>query len=166
MKTLDYVVAAAYVVTNILAIVQVIGAHRWPVVTRLLFFLIFAMAAVVNTRTVLDTPWVYQSYAYYAIPLYNWFILGPFDAVTQPMVLTVALGQALIAVSMFTKGRWFRVGCFGGILFCLAIAPLGLGAAFPATLLMALAFYRLSQQKDPQPVGAVAHKRRVSSTVA
>ncbi|MBC3787993.1 hypothetical protein [Spirosoma utsteinense] len=166
MKTLDYVVAAAYVATNGLAIVQVIGAHRWPVITRLLFFLIFAMAAVVNTRTVLDTPWVYQSYAYYALPLYSWFILGPFDAITQPMVLTIAVGQALISIAMFTSGRWFRVGCFGGILFCLVIAPLGLGAAFPATLLLALAFYRLSKHEDRQPVGKALDKRRVSSTVA
>jgi hypothetical protein len=56
MKTLDSLLAIAYVLTNVVALLQVIGTYRWPTVTRLVFFVIFAMAAAVNTRTVLDTP--------------------------------------------------------------------------------------------------------------
>lgn len=161
METLDLLLTIAYVVTNVAALVQVVGSYRWPTVTRAVFFLIFGLAAIVNTRTVLDSPWVYQSYADYAIPLYSRFILGPFEPISQPMVLTIALGQALIAVSMFMKGGRFRAGCWGGIIFCIAIAPLGLGAAFPATLLMAFALYRLMNHEDHETVGDVISRNRV-----
>lgn len=79
MKTLDYVLAFAYVVVNIFSLVQVFGSYRWPTVTRVVFFLIFGIAAFVNTKTVLATPWVYESYAYYAIPFtadLSWGRLG------------------------------------------------------------------------------------------
>lgn len=167
MKTFDTFIAIAYVLTNVVALVQVIGTYRWPTVTRLVFFVLFAMAAVVNIRTALDTPWVYQSYAYYALPVYSWFILGPFDAITQPMVISIAIGQIGIATSMLLLGRWFRLGCVGGLVFCVSIAPLGLGSAFPATLLMALAFYRLfkHENQQPRPIGPVAPKRNVASAV-
>lgn len=155
MKTLDYFIAFAYVVINGFSLVQVIGSYRWPTVTRFVFFLVFAIAAIVNTRTVLDTPWSYQSYADYAIPLYSRFILGPFDTIIRPVVLSIVVGQVFIAVSMFMKGFWFREGCFFGMIFCVAISPLGLGAAFPATLLMAVAFYRLYKHEDRQTIGEI-----------
>lgn len=161
MKTLDTFIAIAYVVTNVFALVQVIGSYRWPTVTRVVFFLIFAIAAIVNTRTVLDTPWTYQSYADYAIPLYSRFILGPFDTIIRPVVLSIVVGQVFIAVSMFMKGFWFREGCFFGMIFCVAIAPLGLGSAFPATLLMAVAFYRLYKHEGRTTVGDEISQNRV-----
>ena len=161
MKVLDYFVTAALLVVNVFALVQLIGSYRWPTITRLIFCLLFGIVAVVNAKTVLTTPWVYQSYSDYAIPLYNRFILGPFDAITQPMVLSIAVGQACIAVSMCMKRRWFQAGCLGGIVFCLAIAPLGLGAAFPATVLMALAFYRLYKHEDRETIADVLDNNRV-----
>lgn len=162
MKTLDTLLIIAYVVVNGFSIVQVIGSYRWPNITRFMFLLIFATAAIVNARTVLSTPWVYQSYADYALPLYSRFILGPFDTIIQPMVLSIAVGQAFIAVSMFMKGFWFREGCLFGMIFCVAIAPLGLGAAFPATLLMALSLYRLYTHEDRQRVGKIPGQKRAA----
>ncbi|GAB4006270.1 hypothetical protein GCM10028808_07900 [Spirosoma migulaei] len=161
METLDSFITIAYVVTNVVSVGQAVASYRWPTVARIVFGLLFASAAFVNTRTVLDTPWVYQSYADYAIPLYSRFILGPFETIVQPMVLSIAIGQALIAGSMAMKGRWFRGGCLGGIVFCLAIAPLGLGSAFPATLLMAVAFYRLYSHGNNQHINEVVKKNQV-----
>ncbi|MVM39384.1 hypothetical protein GO730_20410 [Spirosoma sp. HMF3257] len=97
METLDSFISIAYVVTNVVSVGQVVASYRLPTVARIVFMLLFAIAAFVNTRTVLDTPWVYQSYADYAIPLYSRFILGPFDKIIQPMVLSIAVGQILIA---------------------------------------------------------------------
>lgn len=161
MNMLDSLVAIAYTATNTVAILQVIGSYRWPTITRVVFALIFGVAAFINTRNVLDRPWVYLSYADYSIPLYSRFILGWFDANTKPMVLSIAVGQAFIAFSMCMKGGWFRLGCLGGMLFCLAIAPLGMGAAFPATLLMAFAFYRLYKHDNQQTVGEVITQIRM-----
>lgn len=152
METLDTFLTIAYVVVNIFSVTQLIGTYRWPATTRVLFFLLFSLAAFVNIRNALETPWVYQSYADYAIPTYRRFILGLFDRFATPIVVTIGLGQFLIAFSMFTKGDWFRLGCLGGLVFCLAIAPLGLGSAFPSSLLFALAFYRLYQQQHPKPI--------------
>ncbi|NID10734.1 hypothetical protein [Fibrivirga algicola] len=155
MNMLDTLVAIAYVATNAFAVVQVIGTYRWPTVTRVLFAIFFGVAAVVNIRTVLTTPWVYQSYADYSVPVYSRFILGPFEAIIQPMVLCIAVGQALIAGTMFMKGAWFRLGCVSGILFGILIAPLGLGAAFPATLLLSVAFYRLYRNNNRTTIADV-----------
>lgn len=161
MKTLDTLLLIAYVVINAFALVQLVGSYRWPNVTRAVFLLLFAGAAILNVRTVFDTPWTYQSYADYAIPLYSWFILGPFDMFTRPIVLSIVVGQVFIAGSMFMKGFWFREGCFFGMIFCVAIAPLGLGAAFPATLLMALAFYQLYKHESRTTVDDAVSQRRV-----
>jgi len=158
MKTLDTLLLVAYFVVNGFAVVQVIGSYRWPTVTRLVFCLLFLAAALVNTRTALNTPWVYQNYADYAIPLYSRFILGGFEPIITPMVLSIAVGQVGVAAAMFMKRRWFRLGCAGGIVFCLAISPLGLGAAFPATLLMALAFYRLLSHDKREPATRPDHR--------
>ena len=162
MKTLNTLIISTYVVVNIIALIQVIGSYRWPRVTRVVFFFIFAVAAVVNTGTVLDSPWVYQSYEEYAIPLYGRFILGPFDTIIQPMVLSIVAGQVFIAASMFMKRHWFRAGCIGGILFCLSMAPLGMGAGFPCTILLAIAFYQLFRLEGRKPVGVVFDNNRVS----
>jgi hypothetical protein len=152
MELLKTPVVAAYLVINILAVGLSIGSYRWPTLTRFLFFLIFSIAAYSNARTVLNTPWVYQDYAAYAIPLYKRFILGFFSGITTPMILCITVGQAFIAVSMFLKRDGFRIGCLGGIVFCLAIAPLGLGSAFPATVLLAIALYRLYRHEDRETI--------------
>ncbi|HEY1114627.1 MAG TPA: hypothetical protein VGE66_13740, partial [Chitinophagaceae bacterium] len=70
----------------------------------------------------------------YRHAIHGWF--------SQHIVLAVgiiATCQAFIAVSMLLKGWIFKAGAAGAILFLVGIAPLGVGAAFPATLIMALA---------------------------
>ncbi|GAB3786972.1 hypothetical protein GCM10028818_51120 [Spirosoma horti] len=161
METLDTILTIAYVVVNIFAVMQLIGTYRWPATTRVLFFLLFSVAAFVNIRNALETPWVYQSYADYAIPTYRRFILGLFDSFTTPIVFSIGLGQLLIAASMFMQGDWFRMGCLGGLVFCVAIAPLGFGSAFPSPLLFALAFYKLYQQQNPKPNRKVRRPGRI-----
>lgn len=134
-----------YTVVNLLFLFSIWSSKTWPRLTRLAFLLLFGWAAGFNAANALSVPWVYQAYADTAIPLYKWFILGPFVAIIKPMVLLIAAGQALIALSMVLKGDLFRIGCWDGAVFGLAIAPLGLYAAFPATVLMAISFYRLQK---------------------
>ncbi|MGA0555326.1 hypothetical protein ACO2Q8_01645 [Larkinella sp. VNQ87] len=138
----------AYAIANAVFLFSIWSSGRWPRLTRLFFLLLFAWAAWFNASTALDSPWVYQDYADTAVPLYQRFILGPFASIIKPMILTIAAGQALIALSMLLKGDLFRLGCWDGAVFGLAIAPLGWYAAFPATVLMAIAFYRLQKNHD------------------
>lgn len=138
----------AYTVANLLFLFAIWGSKHWPRTTRLFFLLLFGWAAWFNASMALISPSVYQDYADTAIPLYRWFIMGPFVTIIRPMILLIAAGQALIAGSMLLKGELFKLGCWDGLVFGLAIAPLGLYAAFPATVLMAIAFYRLQKNHD------------------
>jgi hypothetical protein len=51
----------------------------------------------------------------------------------------IATAQALIAIALLLKGQVYKWGAAGGILFLLAIIPLGVGSAFPCSLIMATA---------------------------
>jgi hypothetical protein len=155
----------AYVVSNLVAMTLIWTAKKYPVFTRASFFALFALASAANTYIATDSPWAYQDYADTAIPLYRQFILGIFESIVTPMVLIIALAQLLIALSMLFEGKPLSVGCWAGVMFGIGIAPLGLYAAFPATLLMAVAFFvllknsgvKLNMKKRPKPARMVSH---------
>ncbi|RRA99990.1 hypothetical protein [Larkinella rosea] len=149
-----------YTVVNLLFLSTIWSSKHWPRLTRLFYLLLFSWAAWFNATTALEAPWVYQDYADTAIPVYKWFILGPFATIIKPMILVIAASQALIALTMTLKGDLFRLGCWDGLIFGLAIAPLGWYAAFPATVLMAIAFYRLQQFHDGTYLWETAKIRR------
>jgi hypothetical protein len=156
---------AAYAVSNLAAITLIWTAKKHPGFTRAAFFMIFIGAAAANTYMAIDSPWAYQDYADTAVPLYKQFILGAFEAIITPIILLIALAQLLIAVSMLFKGRFLITGCWAGIIFGISIAPLGLYAAFPATLFMAVALFVLqknngveAEEKKPSKLSRiVAH---------
>lgn len=130
----------AYIISNVAALVLLYCASAWPRIGRLLFVLLFAWASWTNWGTALNNPEAYLDYAQLTfLDLYKQTIEGWFSEHTVAAVGIIATCQALIAVSMALKGWVFKVGALGAIVFLVAIAPLGVGAAFPATLLMALA---------------------------
>ncbi|MGG7665512.1 hypothetical protein [Dyadobacter sp. BHUBP1] len=158
----------AYWLSNAFAVVLIATSKRYIPFTRLMVLLIFLAAAAVNTYIAIDAPWAYQDYADTAIPLYKKFILGAFMSIITPMVLTIAFCQLLIAISMFAGRQALKIGCWAGIIFCVSIAPLGLYAAFPATLLLAIALFRLERAVNPNVKPASKHlsytgSRRTSS---
>ncbi|TDE08148.1 hypothetical protein [Dyadobacter psychrotolerans] len=138
----------AYITSNLLALLSIFASIRFPKFARVFFIMLFGWACWINSSMALDTPWVYQDYADTAVPLYKQFILGTFEAIVTPMVLVIAICQAFIAIAMLLKGKLFRIGCWGGIVFGLAVAPLGTYAAFPATVFMAIALYLLQKKND------------------
>jgi hypothetical protein len=132
------------VISNVIAILQLVASFRWPGIARFSFFLLFAWAGWINWRTALLTPEAYLEYADLAWSgWYRSFIRGWFAGHIRPSVGFVASCQLLIAVSMLLKGRVFVAGGVGAILFLLAILPLGIGAGFPCTAIMAVAIYVL-----------------------
>jgi hypothetical protein len=56
------------------------------------------------------------------------------------VVLLVAVGEFFIFLGLLLNNVWVKVACIGGIIFGLAITPLGVVSAFPSTLFMAIAF--------------------------
>lgn len=129
-------------VSNGLAILVLIAALKKTRLARLLMFILFAWASWFNYTTAHNSPSDYLIYATLTpVDLYSNFINTTFKANIVPMVTGIAMGQALIAIGMLLRGWWVKLACIGAILFFLAIAPLGIGSGFPATLIGALAVF-------------------------
>jgi hypothetical protein len=140
----SYLSLILYGVSNVAAILLMIACYKRPLIARFSFALLFGWASWFNATTVLSTPWVYTDFADFAmLDSYRWFILGPFEKISTPLILTIAAGQLFIAASMPLTGWIFKAGCIAGVLFLLAILPLGFGAAFPAMVFLAIGFYQL-----------------------
>jgi len=107
---------------------------------RVLLSALFVWASGTNLRVALTAPVDYLNYAQFAVlDLYRAFITGFFAEHITAIVGAIAVGQAAIAFLLATNGWTRRLGYIGAIIFLLAIVPLGVGAGFPATILMALA---------------------------
>ncbi|WP_149242866.1 hypothetical protein [Dyadobacter sp. 32] len=140
-----FFLVAVYVGANLLALLSIWASVKHPQFARLFFLLLFGWACWLNSSMSVETPWVYQDYADSSVPIYKRFILGAFEAIVTPMVLFIAASQGVIALSMLLKGKLFRYGCWAGIVFCVAVSPIGSYAAFPATLFMAVALFLLQR---------------------
>ena len=136
-------------ISNVVAILQLTAAIKWPRIARVSFFLLFAWASWTNWKTSQQTPQFYLDYADFTWSRwYRTFINGWFAEHIKSVVGFVAICQGLIAVSMLLKGRTFKSGCIGGILFLVSILPLGIGAGFPCTATMAIALFILLKKNS------------------
>jgi hypothetical protein len=112
--------------------------------SRLVFFILFAWASWANWTTALNSPDDYLGYTDLAlISLYKNFIQGWFSEHIQVMVGIIATSQALVAISLLLRGWIYKIGIIGGTVFLIAIMPLGIGSAFPCTLILAVALKML-----------------------
>lgn len=127
-----------HLVSIVVALLLCLAAWKRPNLARGLFVLLFAGASVVNTWTALTSPDEYLAYASLTdSPLYRALILGPFARHLVEAVLAIACGQAMIALGLTMREHLARAAALGGIVFLVAIAPLGVGSAFPSSLIMA-----------------------------
>jgi hypothetical protein len=126
--------------STLIGLVMLTASIRSARAGRILISALFVWAAGTNLRVALTMPADYLNYAQFAVlDIYRTFILGFFAQHTAAIVSTIAIGQACIAFLLATNGWTRRLGYVGAIVFLLAIVPLGVGAGFPATILMALA---------------------------
>jgi hypothetical protein len=54
----------------------------------------------------------------------------------------------MISTSMWLKGWLYLCGVIGGIMFAIAITPLGFGSGFPFPILMAVSFSLLYNKRS------------------
>lgn len=128
-----------YLVSNVFALVLVAVAWKWPRAARIFLGAGFLLAALFNAVSSIRDPQVYVTgFGPNAVPLYQKIIYGPFAAHPRAWLLAIAAGQGVSGALLLTR-RFARLGAAGAAIFLLAIAPLGLGSAFPATLLIAAA---------------------------
>jgi len=143
------VITIAYTGSNIVALLMLLASWKLPSVARLLYALLFLWACWANTNTALYAPQLYIDYASFAfLPFYRDFIQGFFSQHITMFVIIIALCQFLIGVSMLLKGVIFRIGAIGGIVFLISIAPLGVGSAFPASVVMAAGLFVLIRKNS------------------
>jgi hypothetical protein len=120
-----------------------------PAAARVLYLLLFIWASWTNGKGSLYTNQFYLDYADFTfVPFYKDFILGFFKHHITPFIFTIAVCQFFIGISMLLKGKVFKAGCWGGIVFLVSISPLGIGSTFPATLVMAVGFYLLVRKNN------------------
>lgn len=127
-----------HLATIVFSILLALAAWKRPKLGRVLFVVLFAFASLINTYVALNAPDQYLGYAELTeSPVYRVIIIGPFARHVVEYVLTIACLQAMIALGLTMKGRIARAAAVAGIVFLIAIAPLGIGSAFPSSLLMA-----------------------------
>lgn len=145
MKGLEnQVYLVAYIISNAFALILLFFSWKYIKLSRLIFFILFGWASWANWTTALNSPEDYLDYSGFAlIPFYKNFIEGWFREHIQMMVGIIATSQALIAIGLLLKGWIYKVGIIGGTLFLIAIMPLGVGSAFPCTLILAIALIML-----------------------
>jgi len=141
-----------YLSANLIALAILALAYWRPSMTRWIWVAIFVWAATVNTMTAAREPWVYLAYgALTPSALYHDFIAGWFSTHIQPFILAIATGQLTIAILLSRTGdaRW--LGIVGASLFLLAIAPLGVGAGFPFSLIAIASLLLMEWRLLPVP---------------
>lgn len=130
-----------YIISNTLFLFCLVAAVKRPIWARIFLAIVFLWASYTNFKTALYTPKVYLEYAQLTtLPVYREFINGFFSQHIKLIVSLAAAGEFFIFIGLMLNNGWVKMACVGGILFGVAISPLGVGSAFPATVLMAIAF--------------------------
>jgi len=143
MTLQDYLIP--YVVSNVLSILLIFICYKWSKIGKIVWGTIFLAAGIFNVITSFRTPHVYvEAYGQTAVlPFYKDFIYGIFSDHTTLFVTLIASGQIVVSILLFLKKMLFKLGTIGGIVFLIAISPLGIGSAFPSTILMAISLFIL-----------------------
>lgn len=132
-----------YTVTHVITFLLIFICYKWPKIGKVAWGIIFILAGIFNIYTAISDPQAYVDYGSQAVGLYKKFIYGVFSSYTSLIVFLIALGQILVGIFLFMKRTLFLLGILGGIIFLMAISPLGIGSAFPSTLLMSFSLILL-----------------------
>ena len=130
-----------YIISNVVGLLFLWAAIKKPYLARLMFVLLFSWAFVVNYTLAHERPEAYLEYGDSSIKWYRDFIHGWFSGHITQMVTLIAFGEAAIAIGMLLKGWWVKLACLGVIIFLIAIAPLGIYAAFPFSVTVSFAAF-------------------------
>lgn len=150
----------AYVATLLISLLLAAVCLPWPNLGRALFALLFGWAGQFNLKLALVHPQAYVGFSRFAVlEAYRDFIQGWFAQHVAWVVVPIALGQLAICLLLLGPTRAVRLGCAGGIVFALAIAPLCAGSAFPASLVMALGLALLMRRRYARSLPGLVWER-------
>lgn len=132
-----------YVITHVITFILIFICYKWPKIGKAAWGVIFMLAGIFNIYSATSNPQAYVSYSQGAVGLYQDFINGIFSSYTLLFVTSIASGQILVGILLLMKRTFFLLGILGGIIFLVAISPLGIGSAFPSTLFMSISLVLL-----------------------
>jgi hypothetical protein len=139
-------------ITNVVSLMVVYVCFKWKKAGRYLFGVIFLLAAAVNAWMGIFQPSAYLDYGKLTfLTIYKAFIYGFFAENTTLLVLLVALGQLAISIGMFLNKKLLAPAIAGAAIFLLAIVPLGVGSAFPASLFLVGGLWLLARRQEVAP---------------
>ncbi|WP_018617496.1 hypothetical protein [Segetibacter koreensis] len=127
----------AYFISNLVAITFFFISLKWKELARVLFAALFIWAAWTNWTGVRKTPDFYLGFSQYAIGFYRDIINGIFSNYITPIVSFIAVCQLFIGLGLLSRGVIFKIACLGGVIFLVAISPLGIASAFPSGIIWA-----------------------------
>ena len=142
------ILTIAFVMSNLAGALILWTAIKNTKVTRILLAVLFGWASWTNYRTANSSPKVYLEYSKESLAFYSEFINGWFSNHITLFVSAIAIGQGLIALGMLWRANGVRLACWGAILFLMSIAPLGLYAAFPFSISVAIAAWVIIRKDD------------------
>jgi len=132
-----------YIITHAVAIILIFICYKRPKIGKIVWGIIFILAGIFNMYTGISNPQAYIEYGQSAVGLYQKFIYGLFSSYTSLIVSLIASGQIVVGILLLMKRKLFLLGIIGGIIFLIAISPLGIGSAFPSTVLMSISLILL-----------------------
>jgi hypothetical protein len=137
-----------YLVSNGIALALLALAFRKPSWVRWASVTIFLWATITNARIALTSPLDYQTFGDLTwSAFYRDFIRGWFQDHTPLLLLPIAAGQLAIGLLFLADTHLSRrLATAGAVLFLLAIAPLGVGSAFPFSLTYSLALVVMTRR--------------------
>ncbi|MBL8059855.1 MAG: hypothetical protein JNK63_03955 [Chthonomonas sp.] len=136
-----------YAVSNLVAAAMLLLAGLRPHVARWAFVVLFTYAGIYNTWLSINRPLEYQGFADLAlIPWYRTYVTETLKSNAQ-IITAIGIGQLCIAGAWALGRRCLALGAFGGCVFLLAIAPLGVGSAAPFSFTVSLAMIVVALHK-------------------
>lgn len=143
--------AIPFIASNAVAIWIVWLTFRRRNVAEGALAILFLGAGCFNIYTAVTNPDSYLQFAETSfVAAYREFIRGTFAAHATIIVSAIGVIQLYIGIAMLMENIRYRVGCIGGFIFGIAIAPLGMGSAFPSTLVLSFAFLVLFLKTEAQ----------------
>lgn len=132
-----------YIIVNLISIILFAITIKSYKKAMKVFGVLFLVSALYNTYKVFTKPIVFVNLFGRMTPFSGIrdFIFGDFRDHIILYIVLMSIYQLLISWCLFKETKLLKYGIFGGIIFLLAVSPLGVGSAFPSSLLMALSMY-------------------------
>ena len=138
---------AIYIGSNLTTLLLLWITIKHPDAGRAMLSFFFAACCLINISKAMEMSWLYAKGAEIITLPYHFFLGKAFGDLSKPILWITAGCQGLASIALTRKGLIFVLGCWCGMILLIALFPLGLRAAFPASAFAALALYYL--QKSP-----------------